>query len=118
MANSRSAAGSALASFCGGKLASGMIRVWLCFAKRGARARGFEAFLGKRDVLAAGSAADEGEGHGVVSVLVIYGERIDDIALGFGHLLTFGIPHQAVQVDDAEGHVAGHLYAEHGHARD
>ena len=41
-----------------------------------------------------------------------------DVALGLRHFLLLGVAHQAVNVHFAEGHVAGHLEAEHDHARD
>ena len=45
-------------------------------------------------------------------------ERVDDIALRFGHLLAFAIANQAVYVDVAKRHIAVELQAEHDHARD
>ena len=45
-------------------------------------------------------------------------QRIDDIALGLGHLLPFGIEDQAVQVDGAERHFVQELQPEHQHAGD
>ena len=39
-------------------------------------------------------------------------ERIDDVALGLGHLLAFGVAHQAVDVDLAERHLAHELQAD------
>ncbi len=45
-------------------------------------------------------------------------QRVEDIALGLGHLLAFAVAHQAVHVHLAEGHVAHEFQAEHHHARD
>ncbi len=59
----------------------------------------------------------QGEAQGVGAELLHDLEGIDDVALGLGHLLAAGVPHQAVEVDLAEGHFAHPGEARHGHAR-
>ena len=44
-------------------------------------------------------------------------QRVEDVAFGFGHFLTFGIAHQAVNVHVAERHIAHEFHAEHDHPR-
>ena len=45
-------------------------------------------------------------------------ERVDDVALGLGHLLAVVIANQSVHVDFAKRHLAGELQAHHDHAGD
>ena len=45
-------------------------------------------------------------------------DRVQDVALGLGHLVAVGIAHQAVNVDLAEGHIAHELEAHHDHPGD
>jgi hypothetical protein len=63
-------------------------------------------------------AAPEHERHadGVGAVLLRHLQRVDDVALGLGHLLPLGVAHQAVDVDLAERHFAHELQAHHHHA--
>ena len=45
-------------------------------------------------------------------------QRVQDIAFGLGHLLAFGIPHQAGDIDLPERHVAHELQSHHDHPGD
>ena len=45
-------------------------------------------------------------------------ERVDDVALGLGHLRAVRVAHHAVQVDDGEGLPAGQPLAQHHHPGD
>ena len=46
-------------------------------------------------------------------------ERVEDVAFGFGHFLSFAVAHQAVDIDFFEGDFAVHaVHAHQHHARD
>ena len=57
------------------------------------------------------AAAQEGHADGVGAVLLGHLERVDDVALGLGHLLALGSRTRRVDVDLAERHVAHELEA-------
>ena len=58
------------------------------------------------------------ETHGVGAVLLVQCHGVDARALGFGHLLPFGIAHDRVQVHFAERHLAHESQPHHDHPRD
>lgn len=43
---------------------------------------------------------------------------VDNIALGFAHFLSFGIPNKGVTIDLLEWHLSGKSDAQQDHARD
>ncbi len=45
-------------------------------------------------------------------------DRVERVALALGHLLSFGIAHEAVHVDGVERHLAGEVGGHHDHPRD
>ena len=58
------------------------------------------------------------EAQRVGTVFVDQLQRVDDVALGLGHLLTLLVRHQPVQVDGAERHLGHEMHAHHHHAGD
>ena len=67
---------------------------------------GFDAGGTEFDVAAGTGEGADGEAEGVCAVGVDELERVDDVALGFRHLLALLVADEAVDVDGAEGHLA------------
>jgi len=67
------------------------------------------------DVAARAGAGEDREAKGIGAILFDQIQRIDDIALGFRHLLATLIPHQAMDVNVLERHLAHKFEAEHHH---
>ena len=44
-------------------------------------------------------------------------QRVEHIALGFGHFLAVIIAHQTMHIDFLEGHLVGELQCHHDHPR-
>ena len=65
-----------------------------------------------------GRAVDEREAQGIGADLVHDYQRVDDVALGLGHLLAVRVADQAAEIDHAEGLLPGQPLAQHHHARD
>ncbi len=61
--------------------------------------------------------AGQGKAQRVGAIGVDQLQRVDDVALGLGHLGAFFVAHQPVDIDGAEGHLAHHRQLHHHHPR-
>ena len=78
----------------------------------------FDPLLRELDVPAGRGHRGQGKAQGVGPVLVHHFQRIDHVALGLAHLLTFGVPHERMNVDVPERLSSHELQAHHNHPRD
>ena len=76
----------------------------------------FDALFGQADIAALGSHGRQGEAEAVRAEFFDNLQRVDDVALGFAHLLAFRVAHQGMNVDIPERHVTHELQAHHHHA--
>ena len=82
------------------------------------RAVGIDQLIGDGDVRSRRAHAGQSEPHGICTVAVADLQRIDDIALGFGHFLAIGIANDSGDVHSFERNFVHELQAEHHHPRD
>ena len=63
-----------------------------------------------------GATGDEAKTERVGAVFADNFDRVNDVAFGFGHLLTLFIEYHTVHVDIFERNVVGGIETEHNHA--
>ena len=75
-----------------------------------------DALFRELDITPLGGKGSQGETHCVSAILFHYLQGVDDIPLGFTHLLSLFVPDKGVEIDKPKGHFPHEVDSHHHHA--